>query len=87
MANADTLTTVDRIAMLVGGGLIIVATVVMDFFETVIGSPHSMPETNEAGEVVAHTTFSPFIRANLIAAGLAILGLYAIYVVATRRPD
>lgn len=81
----DKLTTADKIAMVVGGGLIMLGTLVMGLFETIIGNPHVMEQTNEAGDVIAHTTFDPNLRAFLIAAGLLVWGLYVVYRLAAPR--
>lgn len=69
----------DKLAMALGGGLILLGTAVLGFFETVIGNPSAIPITNDAGEVVATTTFDPSLRASIIALGLIVWLLYALY--------
>jgi hypothetical protein len=71
----------DRIAMALGGGLVLLGTAVLGFFETVIGNYHAMPVTNDAGDVVATTTFDPSLRAAIIALGLLVWLGYALYTV------
>lgn len=67
----------DRIAMTLGGGLILLGVVVLGILEALIGTSNPVPVTNDAGEVVAATTFPVELRTALIAAGLVVLGLYA----------
>lgn len=81
MTTEDTLSNADRIAMLVGGGLIILGTAVLGFVNTVTGSPH-MPVVEE-GEVVATPLVAPEVRAVLVALGLLVWLLFAIYKVTT----
>lgn len=76
-------TFTDKIAMVLGGGLIVLGIVVFGFFETVLGNPHTLEQTNQAGDVIVHTTFSPNLRAGIIALGLLVWGVYALYKVAT----
>lgn len=81
----QTATTADKIAMALGGGLVLLGTLVMGTLETLIGDPNALPVTNEAGVVVAETTFDPELRAAIVLAGLVVFGLYAMYrLVATR---
>lgn len=68
----------DTIGMLLGGGPLLLGTVVLGFVETVVGTPHAIPVADEAGRIVTHTTFSLDLRAGLIALGLLVLGLYAL---------
>jgi len=80
MSNTDTeLGPVDTFAMVVGGGLVLLGTVVLGLLDTFIGNPYPLPVLNEAGEVVASPTFSVEIRGTIIALGLAVFALYAVY--------
>lgn len=80
MSNSNTeIGTVDRVAMLLGGGLVLLGTIVLGFLDTFIGNPFPMPVTNEAGEIIANPTFSIEIRGTIIALGLAVFALYAVY--------
>jgi ABC-type Fe3+-siderophore transport system permease subunit len=78
-------TTTDKLAMLVGGSFVLLGTVVMGTVEALIGNPSTMPVTNEAGQVVATTTFPVEARAALIALGLLVWFAAAVYTVATPR--
>lgn len=81
----QTATTADKIAMALGGGLVLLGTLVMGTLETLLGGPNALPVTNEAGVVVAETTFDPVLRATIVLAGLVVFGLFALYrLVATR---
>ncbi len=84
--ETENITLVDKIAMALGGGLVLLGTAVFGFFETLLGNPHAVAETNEAGDVIAHTTFDPQLRAYIIAAGLLIWGLFAVYKLTTGVP-
>ncbi|MFC7046601.1 hypothetical protein ACFQH6_15375 [Halobacteriaceae archaeon GCM10025711] len=93
----------DKLAMWIGGGLIILAIPVMGLIVTLTGSMSAMyaytlgEESGyvlapalapEGAEIVASPLFSPNMRAWLIAIGLTIWGLYAIYrVFAPRTPE
>lgn len=80
MSNRDTeIGTADRVAMLVGGGLVLLGTVVLGFLDLFVGNPYPMPVTNDAGEIIANPTFSIEIRGTIIALGLAVFALYAVY--------
>lgn len=71
-------TPLDTLGMVVGGGLVLLGTVVFGFFETVLGTPHAIPVADEAGRIVTHTTFSMELRAGIIALGLLVLTLFAV---------
>ncbi|MFB6199197.1 MAG: hypothetical protein ABEI52_13195 [Halobacteriaceae archaeon] len=75
-SNYDTL---DEAALAIGLGLVLVGSVVMGFLETILGSPHTLEQTNEAGDVVAHTSFDPHLRAYIIALGFIVLLLWSLY--------
>lgn len=93
----------DKIAMWIGGGLIVLALPVMGLIVTLTGSMSPLyaykagEETGtvlapalapEGAEIVTSPLFSPNMRAWLIAIGLTIWGLYAIYrVFAPREPE
>ena len=79
MTPTPTMSAVDRAAMLVGGALIVVGTVVLGLIETFVGNPSPVAVTTEAGEVIAAPTVSPEIRAGLIGLGLLVWGLYGVY--------
>ncbi|WP_336339275.1 hypothetical protein [Haloarcula brevis] len=73
-------TTADRIAMYVGGGLVVLGTVGIGFLEMLLGSPH--PVSGE-GQIV-HDALVPLeLRSYIILAGFLVWGVYAIYMVAT----
>lgn len=77
----DTLTTADRIVMLIGGGLILIGTAVLGLINVVTNNPHI--EVVEEGEVVAEPLISADIRAYIIALGLIVFLLYGLYKVTT----
>jgi hypothetical protein len=68
--------TADKVAMYVGGGLVLLGSVVIGAIETVFGSPHAV--TGE-GQIV-HDALVPLeIRSFVILAGLTVWLLYAVY--------
>ncbi|MFW6448018.1 MAG: hypothetical protein ACOC0X_00595 [Halobacteriota archaeon] len=69
--------TADRIAMLVGGGLIAIGVVVMGFLNTITNNPHL--EVVEDGTVVAEPLIPPDLRAYLVLLGLLVWLLYGLY--------
>jgi len=73
------LTTVDRLAMLLGGALVVLGTVVLGILEALLGNPSPVPVTNEAGAVVATTTFPVEVRAYLIAFGMLVWLIAGVY--------
>lgn len=78
-----TLTTIDRIALYVGGGFVVLGTFVIGLVEMLAGSTH--PVTRE-GQIV-HDALVPLdIRAYVILLGLLIWGVYALYRVLTTTP-
>ena len=85
------LTIADKIAMYVGGGLVLLGTVGIGILEMALGSPH--PVSGE-GQVV-HDALVPLeIRSYIILLGFLIWAVYAIYKVAvggripgTAQPD
>lgn len=75
---------IDKAAMALSAGLMLLGVVGMGLLELLVGAPYSpVPVTNEAGEVVATPLISPQIRTGVVLAGLAVLGLYAAYKVVT----
>lgn len=77
MTTNDTITTADRIAMLVGGGLIFLGVVVLGFVNTILGAPTTV--VLEDGQIVAEPVISPEIRAAVLALGLLVWLGYVVY--------
>jgi len=76
--------TIDKAAMYLSGGLLLLGVVVTGLIETLAGKPYSpAPMTNEAGEVIATPAIDPNIRTALVMAALLVMLLYAIYKLAT----
>lgn len=78
--TTDTITSADRIAMLLGGGLIVLGVVVLGFINVIMGAPHVPHEVEETGEMI-YPVISADIRAYLIALGLLVWfgsGIYKI---------
>jgi hypothetical protein len=78
------LTTADKIAMYVGGGLVVLGTVGIGLVEMIAGSPH--PVSGE-GQIVHEALVPLEIRSYIILVGLLIWGLYAIYKVVAIKPS
>ncbi|WP_144799166.1 hypothetical protein [Halorubrum depositum] len=79
---------IDKAAMALSAGLMLLGLVGMGILEILAGQPYSpAPITNEAGEVVATPLISPQIRTGLVLAGIAVLGLYAAYKLVTPLAD
>ena len=97
MANSD-LDLADKIAMYLGGGLVVLGIVVIGFIEILAGaeSPLYAYEVTQNGEtttgytlspgvapegaeIVHSPIFDPNLRAYIIALGLIVFGVYAIY--------
>ncbi|WP_435073461.1 hypothetical protein [Halorubrum sp. HHNYT27] len=79
---------IDKAAMGLSAGLMLLGVVGMGVLELLAGAPYSpAPITNEAGDVVATPLISPQIRTGVVLAGLAVLGLYALYTVVTPLAD
>jgi hypothetical protein len=73
----------DRIALYVGGGLVVLGTFVIGLVEMLAGSTH--PVTSD-GQIV-HDALVPLdIRAYIILLGLLIWGIYALYTVLATTP-
>jgi len=76
--------TLDRAAMAVSGGLILLGIVVLGLVETLAGKPYgAAPITNDAGEVVATPLIDPALRTGLVLLGLMVLLLWGLYRYAT----
>lgn len=82
--TTDQITTADRIAMLLGGGLVLLGTAVLGLVNTLAGAP-TMPVVEEE-MIVAEPLVSPDLRASLIALGLLVWLVVAIYKV-TQAPS
>jgi hypothetical protein len=78
---------IDKTAMALSGGLILLGVVGLGIVELVAGKPYgAVPLTNEAGEVIATPMVDPNLRVGLVLAGLAVLGLYGLYRLAAPIP-
>jgi hypothetical protein len=76
--------TIDKLAMYVSGGLLLLATVGTGLIETVTGKPYvPAAQTNDAGQVIAQPTVDPSIRTGMVVAAMLVLLLYAGYKLAT----
>jgi hypothetical protein len=72
--------TIDRLAMGLGGALILVGVVVLGIVEILAGQPYgAAPVTNDAGEIVATPAVDPTLRTGLVIAGLVVLFLWGVY--------
>lgn len=78
------LTIPDRIALYVGGGLIVLGTVVVGLLEIVAGSPHPV---DAEGQIVHEALIPIELRSYIMIAGLVIWGLYAVYRVLGRPSE
>lgn len=63
----------DDAALATGLGLVLLGLVVMGFFETLLGSAHFTEHIVGVGVVTVHTSFSPHLRASVIALGFLVL--------------
>lgn len=71
---------VDKAAMAVSGGLILLGIVVLGMVETLAGEPYgASPIVNDAGEVVATPLIDPALRTGLVILGLMVLLLWGLY--------
>ena len=77
------LTTADRIAMYVGGGLVLIGTAGVGFLEVLAGSPHPV---DAEGQIVHEALVPIEIRSYVILLGLLIWGLYAVFRVVATSP-
>ncbi|AEM57042.1 hypothetical protein HISP_07315 [Haloarcula hispanica N601] len=73
-------TVIDKAAMALSGGLMLLGVVVLGIVEILAGKPYSAaPLTNDAGEIIATPMIDPTLRTGLVLAGLLVLALYALY--------
>ncbi|MFB6101126.1 MAG: hypothetical protein ABEJ73_01000 [Haloplanus sp.] len=98
MATTTTLDLADKIAMYVGGGLVVLGVVVLGIINVLAGAESPLyayevtqngePTTGhalapgmapEGAEIIHSPLFDPNLRAYIIALGLIIFGLYAVY--------
>lgn len=63
----------DDVALAIGLGLILFGLVVMGFFETLVGSAHFTERVIRVGVFIVHTSFTPVLRAYIIALGFIVL--------------
>jgi hypothetical protein len=74
------ITMIDRAAIALGGGLMLLGIVVLGFAEVLAGQPYgAAPMTNDAGEVIATPMVDPALRTGLVILGLAVLLLWGLY--------
>ena len=74
------LTAVDKIALYLGGGLIVVGVVGIGLLEMAIGAPH--PVTGE-GQIVHEALIPLAVRSYMILLGMLLWGGYGIFRVIT----
>lgn len=74
----------EKIALYVGGGLVIFGTVVVGLIDMIAGAEH--PVTGE-GQIVHDAVLPLEVRSYIILAGLIIWGLYAVYRIAAAPPS
>ncbi|GCF12325.1 hypothetical protein Harman_02600 [Haloarcula mannanilytica] len=73
-------TVIDKAAMALSGGLMLLGVVVLGIVEILAGQPYgAAPLTNDAGEVIATPMVDPTLRTGLVLAGLLVLALYGAY--------
>lgn len=77
------ISTIDKIAMYAGGGLVLLGTVIIGLLEMLMGSPH--PVSGE-GQIVHEALIPLSIRSYIILLGFLIWGLAAIYKLIAARP-
>lgn len=72
--------TIDKAAMTLSGGLILLGIVVLGMVETLAGKPYgAAPMMNDAGEVVATPLIDPALRTGFVLLGLAVLLVWGLY--------
>ncbi|WP_415380935.1 hypothetical protein [Halosimplex sp. TS25] len=82
-----TTNAIDRAAMALGGGLILLGAVVLGIVEILAGQPYgAAPLTNDAGDIIATPLVDPNIRTGLVIAGLVVLLVWQLYRM-TAAPD
>ncbi|KAA9397308.1 hypothetical protein Har1130_07850 [Haloarcula sp. CBA1130] len=73
-------TVIDKAAMALSGGLMLLGVVVLGIVEILAGKPYSAaPLTNDAGEIIATPMVDPTLRTGLVLAGILVLALYGGY--------
>jgi hypothetical protein len=77
------LTTADKVAMYLGGGLVLFGTFGIGFLEMLAGTEH--PVSGD-GQIEHDALIDLKIRSYIILAGLLIWGLYAVYRIAAGPP-
>ena len=76
--------TIDKVAMTLSGGLLLLGVVGTGLIEVLAGKPYNaVPQTNEAGEIIASPAVDPNIRTALVLAALLVLFACAVYKLAT----
>jgi len=74
------MTTIDKAAMALGGGLILLGVVGLGIVEVLAGPPYgAAPTTNDAGEVIATPMVDANIRVLLVVLGLVVLLAWQLY--------
>jgi hypothetical protein len=63
----------DDVALTTGLGFVLLGLLVMGVFETLLGSVHFTERVPGGGVIVVHTSFSPHLRAYIIALGFIVL--------------
>lgn len=82
--KTTTVNPIDKLAMALSGGLILLGVVVLGIVEILVGKPYgAAPLTNDAGEVIAMPAVDPALRTGLVIAGLIVLLLWGLYKMAT----
>lgn len=82
--NDTTITPIDRIAMGISSGLMLLGIIGLGIVELVAGKPYgAAPLTTESGEVLATPAVDPNLRTGLVIAGLLVLLLWGLYKMAT----
>lgn len=69
---------IDEAALVLGLGLVVVGSAVIGVFETLLGSVHITKRISGVGVVIFHTSFSPHLRASIIALGFLILFMWGV---------
>ncbi len=77
------LSMADKVALYVGGGLLVIGVVVIGILEMAIGASH--PVSGE-GQIVHEALIPIKVRSYIILAGLLVWGLYAVYKVLAGGP-
>jgi len=75
-----TYNAIDKFALWLGGGLMLLGTVILGLVEVVMGPPYgAAPLTNDAGEVIATPFVDPNLRTGLFVLGLVVLLVWGLY--------